>query len=235
MIQRIVRGLRRRVQLPGERGRDERARSAYIEPIWVKEPPEARAIREATEPSPHSHMLLGAQQGRFLHWLAGAVGATRTIEVGVFTGYSTLWTALALPSDGTIVACEVNEGWPAMGKPHWEAAGVAGKIDLRIGPAVETLQALVDAGESDSYDFAFIDADKASYDRYYELCLQLTRVGGIIVLDNVMWNGRVAHPRNQEVDTVALRKLNSKIGSDPRVDIAFAPVDDGMTVARRLS
>ncbi|MEM7339921.1 MAG: class I SAM-dependent methyltransferase [Actinomycetota bacterium] len=207
----------------------------YVDDTWIHEPPAARGLREATAAVPARGMQIGADHGRLLHWLAGTVGARRTIEVGVFTGYSALWTALALPEDGTLVACDVSEEWTSIGRPFWEQAGVAERIDLRLAPALETLDALVAEGGAGGYDLAFIDADKSSYNAYYERCLQLVRPGGIVAIDNVLWGGAVADPKQTDPDTEALRALNAKIATDDRVDVCLVPVGDGLTLTRRIA
>ncbi len=204
----------------------------YIAETWVDEPAAARGLREATASVADSGMQIGPDQGQLLHWLAALVGATRTIEVGVFTGYSTLWTALALPADGVVVACDVSEEWTSVGRPFWAEAGVEERIDLRLAPGEETLTGLLDDGRSGTFDLAFIDADKSNYDRYYELCLQLVRPGGVIAIDNVLWGGAVADERRRDADTSAIRALNAKIGADGRVERCLVPIGDGLTLAR---
>ncbi|MEO0996304.1 MAG: class I SAM-dependent methyltransferase, partial [Pseudomonadota bacterium] len=171
------------------------------------------------------------EQGRFMTVLLRCLGARNTIEVGVFTGYSALVTALALPDDGRVVACDVSREWTAMGARYWREAGVADRIDLRIGPASDTLDALIAGGEQASYDFAFIDADKTGYDGYYERCLQLLRPGGVIAIDNALWGGTVADPGKDDADTRAIRALNDKVSRDPRVEAYLAPVGDGLHLA----
>ena len=164
--------------------------------------------------------------------LVRLIGACRCIEVGVFTGYSALTVALALPADGYLLACDVSDDYTQVGRPFWEAAGVAGKIDLRLAPALETLDARIAAGEAGRFDFAFIDADKSAYDAYYERCLQLLRPGGLIAIDNVLWGGSVARPAN-DADTRALQALNDKLHGDERIDLAMLPLGDGLTLARK--
>jgi predicted O-methyltransferase YrrM len=164
--------------------------------------------------------------------LVRLMGARRAVEVGVFTGYSALSVALALPDDGYLLACDVSDAYTRVGKPFWEQAGVAHKIELRLAPARETLEARVAAGETGRYDFAFIDADKKSYDGYYECCLQLVRAGGLIAIDNTLWGGAVARPAS-DADTVALQKLNAKLRDDERIDLSLLPIGDGLTLARK--
>jgi len=150
----------------------------------------------------------------------------------VFTGYSALCVALALPDDGRVLACDINDDYVNVGRPHWQAAGVAHKIDVQLGPALQTLDARIAAGEEGQYDFAFIDADKTSYDAYYERCLRLLRAGGLIAIDNVLWSGAVARP-SQEADTQALQALNDKLFADERIDLAMLAISDGITLARK--
>jgi caffeoyl-CoA O-methyltransferase len=204
----------------------------YVVAHGVREHPAQAGLREATRSLPHAGMQIGPDQGQFLGFLARLLGVRRAIEVGVFTGYSALSVALALPDDGYLLACDVSEPWTSVGKPFWAAAGVAAKIDLRLGPAVATLDAELAAGAAGSFDFAFIDADKSSYDAYFERCLQLLRAGGLIAIDNVLWGGAVVQPGG-DADTVALRRLNDKLHADPRIDISLLPIGDGVTLARR--
>ena len=165
--------------------------------------------------------------------LAKLVGAKRCIEVGVFTGYSSLAVALALPEDGRILACDVSEQWTAIARRFWREAGVERKIELKLQPAVRTLEELLAAGEAGRYDFAFVDADKPAYDTYYELLLKLLRPGGLMALDNTLWSGAVADPNEREPNAVALRALNDKLHRDERIDLSLLPVGDGLTLARK--
>lgn len=204
----------------------------YVLAHSAREHPAQVALREATRKHPHAGMQIGADQGQLMALLVKLLGARRTIEVGVFTGYSALTVALALPPDGRVLACDVSDEYTRIGKPFWSQAGVAGKIELALGPALSTLDARLARGEAASYDFAFIDADKTSYDGYYERCLQLVRVGGLIAFDNTLWAGAVAKPA-QDADTRALQALNDKLHADERVDVALLTVGDGLTLARR--
>ena len=200
----------------------------------VRESPVQAALRDATRQVPHAGMQISAEQGAFMAMLVRLMGARRAIEIGVFTGYSALSVAEALPDDGYLLACDIDATQPlALARPHWERAGVAHKIDLRIAPARATLDAELAAGATGTYDFAFIDADKAGYDAYYERCLQLLRPGGLVVLDNTLWGGAVARDDDTRADTVALRALNAKVHADPRVDMVQLPFSDGVTLARR--
>ncbi len=190
-------------------------------------------LREETAKMPHAGMQTGADQVQFLQLLVRLIDARRCIEVGVFTGYSALGVALALPQDGRIVACDVSEEYTSVGRRYWQRAGVAEKIDLRLAPAAQTLEGLVAQGESGRYDFAYIDADKSGYDVYYEHCLALVRSNGLIAIDNVLWGGDVADPAIDDEDTSALRRLNAKIGRDERVDATLLPLGDGLMVVRK--
>ena len=205
---------------------------AYLVAHSVREIPAQSELREATRTHPHAGMQIGPEQGQLMALLVRLTGARRCIEVGVFTGYSALTVALALPADGYLLACDVSDAYTRVGRPFWEAAGIAGKIDLRLGPAIGTLDACIAAGEAGRYDFAFIDADKSSYDAYYERCLQLLRPSGLIAIDNVLWGGSVARP-STDTDTRALQDLNDKLHRDERIDIAMLPVGDGLTLARK--
>jgi caffeoyl-CoA O-methyltransferase len=178
-------------------------------------------------------MQISPEQGAFMVLLVRLLGARRTLEVGTFTGYSALAVAEALPDDGRVTACDVSEEWTSVGVAAWQAAGVDHKIDLKLAPALETLDHLLEQGAADRYDFMFIDADKANYDGYYERGLKLVRPGGVIAVDNVLWGGSVADAERQDEDTRAIRALNDKIRNDPRVDMVMLPIGDGLTLARR--
>jgi predicted O-methyltransferase YrrM len=204
----------------------------YIIDTMVREHPVLRELREETHKLPNATMEIGPEQGQFMQLLVHIIGARRYLEIGVFTGYSSLAVALALPPDGHIVACDVDDFNPSMGRRYWERAGVAGKIDLRIAPALETLQALIDSG-TEPFDMAFVDADKTNVDRYYEMCLQLVRPGGVILVDNVLWDGAVIDASTKDPATLALRALNAKAADDRRVDVTLLPVCDGILIARK--
>src|SRR5271157_5119798 len=182
----------------------------YIREITLREPEPLRKVREETESHPHASMQTSPEQGQFLHFMARAVGAKKTLEVGVFMGYSSTWVALALPADGRIVACDVSPEYTARARQTWREAGVESKIDLRIAPALQTLDALTAAGEQGTFDFAFIDADKSNYANYYERALALLRPGGVAAIDNVLWSGRIVDPHNHDKDTEAMRAFNRK-------------------------
>jgi len=204
----------------------------YLLDVSLREHPVLAELRAATRGHPRAGMQIAPEQGQFMAMLIKLIGARKTLEIGVFTGYSSLATALALPDDGVVVACDISEEFTAIGRAHWARAGVAHKIDLRLAPAIATLDALIGQGEGGSFDFAFIDADKTSYDNYYERCLQLLRPGGVIAIDNVLWDGEVAHP-STDPDTVALQQLNLKLHRDERVDLSLLPLGDGLTLARK--
>ena len=207
------------------------ALEAYLTKLLPEEPAVLARLREETSRLEAAAMQIGRDQGRLMTVLLCCLGAQRTIEVGVFTGYSTLITALALPNTGRIIACDINREWTDIALRYWREAGVADKIDLRIGPAADTLDAMLAAGEVETYDFAFIDADKQGYDGYYERCLALLRPGGVIAIDNALWGGSVANLAKNSEDTLAIRALNEKISRDPRVEAYLAPVGDGVHLA----
>jgi predicted O-methyltransferase YrrM len=204
----------------------------YILAHSLREHPAQTALRALTRQHPHAGMQISAEQGQFMALLVKLTGARRAVEVGVFTGYSALTVALALPPDGRLLACDISEEFTQIGQPFWKQADVAHKIDLQIAPALITLDARLTAGEAGQYDFAFIDADKRSYDAYYERCLQLLRTGGLLAIDNTLWSGAVASP-SQDIDTAALQALNIKLHGDERVDISLLPIGDGLTLARK--
>ena len=204
----------------------------YLLTHSLREHPEQIALREATRSHPRAGMQISPEQGQFMALLVKLIGARHALEIGVFTGYSALSVALALPADGRILACDISEEYTRIGRPYWERAGVAHKIDLRLAPALETLDAELAAGAAGRYDFAFIDADKTGYAAYYERCLQLLRKGGLIAIDNVLWSGAVAQPARDE-DTRALQALNERLHGDERIDLSMLPVGDGLTLARK--
>ena len=205
----------------------------YVLEHSVREPPVLARLREVTQRMPEALMQIGPEQGQLMALLARLVGAKRCIEIGVFTGYSSLAVALALPEDGRIVACDVSEEYTSVARQFWREAGVAHKIDLRLQPATRTLDELIAAGESGRYDFAFIDADKASYDAYYERVLKLLRPGGVVLLDNVLWSGEVADPKTEEASARIFQALNDKLHRDERIDLSLLPIGDGVTLARK--
>ncbi|HEX2529951.1 MAG TPA: class I SAM-dependent methyltransferase [Burkholderiaceae bacterium] len=204
----------------------------YLLDVSLREHSVAAALRAATRSHPQAGMQIAPEQGQFMALLVKLLGARRTLEIGVFTGYSSLAVALALPDDGCVVACDISRAYTAIAQPFWEQAGVAHKIDLRLAPALDTLDALIAEGRAGQFDFAFIDADKSAYDAYYERCLSLLRVGGLIAIDNVLWGGQVAYPA-RDGDTAAIQALNRKLQSDERIDLSLLPVGDGLTLARK--
>jgi predicted O-methyltransferase YrrM len=205
----------------------------YVVAHGARETAVQRELRRLTQRMPRASMQIGAEQGALLQALVRVMGARRCLEIGTFTGYSALAVALALPKGGRIVCCDVSEEWTAIARRHWKKADVAGKINLRIAPALETLDALLKQGKAGKFDFAFIDADKANYANYYERCLKLVRRGGLIAVDNTLWGGSVVDRRNRTVDTRAIRAFNRKLIRDRRVDIALVPVGDGLSLAVR--
>ena len=205
----------------------------YVLDHSLREHPAQAALREATRTHPRGGMQISPEQGQFMALLIRLMGARRTIEIGVFTGYSALSVALALPDDGSVLACDISDEYTRVGHPYWVQAGVAHKIDLRLAPAVQTLDERLAAGEAGRYDFAFIDADKVNYDAYYEKCLRLLRTGGLIAVDNTLWGGDVARADARDADTVALRAFNDRLHADERVDMSLLPIGDGVTLARK--
>jgi len=207
----------------------------YIARVGSREHPALVRCREDTHRDlpDHANMQIGPEQGAFMALLARLVDARRALEVGVFTGYSGLAVALALPEDGRLTACEISEEFAARARGYWDLAGVSKRIDLELGPALDTLDHLIGSGAAGTYDLAFIDADKTGYDDYYERCLTLLRTGGVVTIDNTLWDGRVIDPSDTTEDTEAIRILNEKIAADERVDMALTTVGDGLTVCRK--
>jgi len=207
--------------------------AAYVREVGLREDDDLRRLREETARHPRAQMQISPEQGQFMALLIELLGAKRTFEVGAFTGYSAMCVAKALGPSGRVVALDIDEDFTAVARRHWRAAGVADRIDLRLAPAADSLARMVEAGESETYDFAFIDADKTNYDTYYEYALKLVRKGGLIAIDNVLWSGRVADSSDQSPDTAALRALNAKIVGDERVTFCLVPIGDGLTLARK--
>lgn len=205
----------------------------YLLETSLREDKLLQQLREETAKDPMARMQIAPEQGQFMALLVKLISAKRIIEVGTFTGYSALCLAKAMGAQGKLICCDINTDWTTMAQRYWEQAGVQRQIDLRIAPASETLQQLIQQGQSGQFDMAFIDADKENYDRYYEQCLQLIRPEGLILLDNMLWSGRVAEPTFQDADTVAIRQLNEKLKRDERVDISLLPMADGITIARK--
>ncbi|MEH2331442.1 class I SAM-dependent methyltransferase [Nostoc sp.] len=203
----------------------------YLLSVSLREPEILGKLRQETANHPRSGMQISPEQGQFMSLLVQLIAAKKTLEVGVFTGYSSLSVALALPADGKIIACDVSEEFTAIARRYWLEAGVADKIDLQLAPALETLERLLATGQAETFDFAFIDADKENYDGYYERSLQLVRPGGLIAIDNVLWSGQVAEEQNQDESTQAIRALNEKLHHDERVTLSLVPIGDGLTLA----
>lgn len=212
---------------------DERLRN-YMLDVSLREHPELRALRDETAKHEMARMQVSPEQGQLMQMLIRMLGAKTCIEVGTFTGYSALAVALALPDDGRLVACDISDEYTQIGVPFWERAGVSDKIDLRIAPASETLDKMIAAGETGSYDFAFIDADKPGYPDYFERCLTLMRIGGVIAVDNIFMGGGVADPEAGSDNVVAMRNFNALIKEDNRVEISLIPIGDGLTLARKV-
>jgi len=205
----------------------------YLLSVTSREPEILKKLREETSHLPMSQMQIGPDQGQFMRLLVQLIGAKKTLEVGVFTGYSSLSVALALPADGRIIACDVSEEWTSVAQRYWKEAGVENKIHLILAPAKQTLRHLIADGRSETFDFAFIDADKENYDTYYEYSLKLLRQGGLIAIDNVLWSGRVADPNINDKDTVAIRELNQKLHHDERITLSMLSIGDGLTLAMK--
>ena len=199
----------------------------------LRETPLMRELREQTAGHELARMQIAPEQGQFMALLVELTGAREILEIGTFTGYSALCMAQAMPADGRMVCCDLSEEWTAVAREYWERAGVRSRIDLRIAPALETLDALIADGETDRFDLAFIDADKTNYRHYYERCLLLLRRGGLLMFDNTLWGGAVADPDDNDADTLALRALNRLLHNDERVSLSLVPIGDGLTLARR--
>ena len=203
----------------------------YIGRVTLREPEILRRLRDETSRHPYASMQISAEQGQFMALLVHLLSARKTLEIGVFTGYSSLAVALALPDDGRIIACDVSEEWTSIARRYWREAGVERKIDLRLGPALKTLDDLIAQGQGGRFDFAFIDADKGNYINYYERALVLLRQGGLIAVDNVLWDGKVIDPSVNDADTRAIRAFNESLHNDERVWLSMLPIRDGLTLA----
>jgi predicted O-methyltransferase YrrM len=208
--------------------------AAYLRAVSFRDAELLRRLREETSTMPQSSMQTAPEQGQLLGLLVRALGVRRALEVGVFTGYSSLNIALALPQDGSLIACDVSDEWTSVARRYWAEAGIAGKIDLRLGPALETLDRLIAGGQAGSFDFAFIDADKENYLDYYERALELLRPGGMFVADNVLWHERVIDLSDQTPGTLAIREFNSYLYGDERIELSIVPLGDGLTLALKL-
>jgi predicted O-methyltransferase YrrM len=205
----------------------------YLIDVSLREASVLRELREETAVLSQRSMQIAPEQGQFMALLVRLMGARHCLEIGVFTGYSSLAVALALPPEGRIVACDVSEEWTAIARRYWARAGVADRIRLELAPALQTLDGLIAGGEAGQYDLAFIDADKTNYLEYYERVLRLLHPGGLIVVDNTLWSGRVADPAVIDADTLALRRFNEALHRDERVDLSLVPIGDGLTLARK--
>jgi len=204
----------------------------YFLEVSLRESDVLRRLREETAALERADMQISPEQGQFMTMLVGLMGARRALEVGTFTGYSTLCVATALPEDGELIACDIDEEWPSFGRRYWVEAGVGERIDFRPGPAAETLSELIDEGMSGSFDFVFIDADKRGLADYYEKALVLVRPGGLIAVDNTLWHGKVADPDVIDEDTMAVRGFNARVIDDHRVQLSLVPIGDGLTLLR---
>jgi caffeoyl-CoA O-methyltransferase len=206
----------------------------YVREVSVREPEPLKHQRLDTDSHPMATMQTAPEQGQFLHLLAKMVGAKKALEVGVFLGYSSAWVALALPPGGKVIACDISEEFTRRARQTWKDAGLEDRIELRLGPALDTLDRMIASGEAGTFDFAFIDADKANYTNYYERALELVRKGGVIAVDNVLWGGSVVDETDRTVDTEAIRAFNRKLLADPRVAMSLVTLGDGLTVACKL-
>jgi O-methyltransferase len=205
----------------------------YLCDVSLREPDVLRRLREVTAGLAEANMQISPEQGQFMALLARLIDARRYLEVGVFTGYSSLAVALALPEDGRVVACDISPEWTRIAQRYWQEAGVAHKVDLRLAPAADSLRALEHEGWAGQFDLAFIDADKGGYLGYYEQTLRLLRPGGLVLVDNTLWSGRVADPADESPDTCAIRAFNAALHEDARVDLSLLPLGDGLTIARK--
>ncbi len=204
----------------------------YLMKVGVRESDLLKELRAETSKLSGAGMQIGPDQGAFMHLIAGLIGAKRALEVGTFTGYSSICVASALPADGKLICCDVSEEYTSVARNYWRRAGLESRIELRLGPAVATLDALIEA-KVPAFDFVFIDADKSNYGNYYERALKLLRSGGLIAIDNVLWGGDVADPNKHDEDTDAIRALNDKVRADERVTLSMIPLGDGLTLARK--
>src|ERR1019366_7970569 len=206
----------------------------YIRQVALREPEVLRRQRQASDQHPNASMQSAPEQGQLLHLLARLAGARKTLEVGVFLGYSSTWVALALPEGGKVVACDQSEEYPLQARQLWRAAGVEDKIELRLGPALDTLDALIAEGNGGTFDFAFLDADKANYANYYDRAIVLVRPGGLMAMDNVLWRGHVSDASQTDAETETIRAFNRKLQADERVSLSLVPLGDGLTLACKL-
>ena len=205
----------------------------YVLSVSLKESDALRRLRKETEADPMAVLQISPEQGQLMAMLVKIIGASRIIEIGTFTGYSTISMAEAMPPNGQLITCDINEAWTSTARNHWQNAGFGDLVELRLAPALETLEAIIDEGHSGQFDMVFIDADKGNYSAYYERAVQLVRSGGMILLDNTLWKGKVADVREQDPDTTAIRAVNSLIFGDDRVDASVNPIGDGLTLVRK--
>lgn len=205
----------------------------YLLDHSLREPPLLRRLRDFTLGHPLGRMQISPEQGQFMALIAEIIGARRMIEIGTFTGYSSLWLASALPPDGHLLCCDLSEEWTNIAKAYWQEAGLSERIELRLAPGLQTLDTLLSEGESGGFDLAFVDADKANYPKYYELCLRLLRTGGILMFDNTLWGGATAEASRQDADTRGIRRLNALVHEDARVSASLVPIGDGLTLIRK--
>ena len=206
---------------------------SYLVVVTVKDHPALAALREETAAMPSGGMQIAAEQGQFMQLLVHLLQATRYLEVGCFTGYSSLVMAMALPEDGSVTTCDVSQEWTDVARRHWQSAGVADKITLKLGPAADSLRRLLAEGSAESFDIAFIDADKDNYPNYYDLCFDLVRPGGLILIDNTLWGGQVADPSVADPDTEGIRAVNQRAFEDDRVDSCLLPLSDGLHICHK--
>lgn len=204
----------------------------YLRSVSLREPALLRRLREETANVSHSNMQIAPEQGQFMALLVQLMGVSKALEIGTYTGYSALCMALAMPEQGKLVCCDISDEWTSVARRYWEQAGVGHKIDLRLAPALDTLDDLVAQGLEGQFDFAFIDADKRNYVNYYERCRRLLRPGGLIAVDNTLWDGAVADPDNNDPDTCAIREFNQRLHDDARVALSLVPIGDGLTLVR---
>jgi predicted O-methyltransferase YrrM len=203
----------------------------YFCQVSLREPDILQKLRQETATHPQANMQIAPEQGQFMALLIQLMGAKKALEIGVFTGYSALAVALALPEDGKLIACDVSEEFTAIARRYWQQAGIDSKITLHIAPALATIEQLLNNGEANTFDFVFIDADKNNYINYYEKSLTLLRTGGLIAVDNVLWSGQVANPQNQENLTRSIRQFNDYLTQDDRITLSLVPIADGLTLA----
>ncbi len=208
---------------------------SYLCRVSLRESPLLAELRAETGQMPAAECQISPEQGQFMALLVRLLGVRRALEIGTFTGYSSLAVAMALPDDGCLLCCDVSEQWTSVARRYWQRAGVAHKIGLRLGPALQTLESMTSNGEKGSFDFAFVDADKTGYREYYERCLELLRPGGLVMFDNMLWEGKVADPHAHDEDTRAIRELNANVSADHRVASSLLQIGDGVLLAMKLA